>query len=207
MAYFGKKLLTMGGLAAVGMLLLGGALAASGTTYAQQPPQPPHRFHGTVTLNGQPAPAGTQVSASVGGTVCATTTTDANAQYVLEVGQPNQPAACLGPGLTVTFTVAGVPAAQTATTVSGNIDALNLTAQAATPTPTPPPATPTPTPTPPPATPTPTPTPTVRPPVTGNAGISGDGSGSNLGLWLMAAGAGMLIVVGGAEVIRRRVTR
>ena len=45
------------------------------------PPNPPESFWGNVTLNGSPAPAGTVVSARVGGVEVASTTVDSQGRY------------------------------------------------------------------------------------------------------------------------------
>lgn len=43
-------------------------LALTPLVAANTPPQPPHRFFGDITINGQDAPIGTQITARVGGT-------------------------------------------------------------------------------------------------------------------------------------------
>jgi len=100
-------------------LMVSGALPA----YAQVPPVPevPHGFAGTVSVNGQPVPAGVLVQAFVNAVKTADTTVDANSRYVLLV--PGQA------GGTVTFKVAGtIPAHESATWVSGQLDdPFNLT--------------------------------------------------------------------------------
>jgi hypothetical protein len=45
------------------------------------PPKPPESFWGTVTLNGSPAPAGTVISARVGGMEVAATIVDSQGRY------------------------------------------------------------------------------------------------------------------------------
>jgi uncharacterized repeat protein (TIGR02543 family) len=98
-------------------LIVGGVLPA----YAQGPiPEAPHGFAGTVSVNGQPLPAGVLVQAFVGTEKRAETTTDAQSKYLLLVP---------GPGGTVTFKVAGtIPADETATWKSGDLtEPFNLT--------------------------------------------------------------------------------
>jgi hypothetical protein len=117
---------------------------------------------GSVTLNGRPAPDGTDILALVVGTVCGRTQATGG-RYTVAVLSASTVAGCGVTGAPVTFTVGGVPADQATIFQPGAVVELNLTAgQAATPTPTPPTPTPSPSPTPP-ASPTPTPTPTATP--------------------------------------------
>src|SRR5579875_2661934 len=124
---------------------------------------PSARFSGTVTLNGQPAPTGATVVASIGGVACGFGTVT-NGSYIVDI---QAIAGCTTPGATVSFTVNGVAASQTGTlpALQGSPVILNLTAQAASPTPapTPPPPPPTRTMTPPPPPPTVTHTATATP--------------------------------------------
>src|SRR5579875_758861 len=119
---------------------------------------PSARFSGTVTLNGQPAPTGATVVASIGGVACGFGTVT-NGSYIVDI---QAIAGCTTPGATVSFTVNGVAASQTGTlpALQGSPVILNLTAQAASPTtaPTPPPPAPTRT-----TTPAPTMAPTTAP--------------------------------------------
>jgi len=91
------------------------------------PPFPPNRFYGNVTLNGSPAPEGTNVSATIGGNVCGQTTVKSDSTYVLDVVDSNQTAGCGTEGATVIFTVAGYPA-RIATWHSGYFTQLDLPA-------------------------------------------------------------------------------
>jgi hypothetical protein len=122
---------------------------------------------GAVTLNGRPAPDGTDILALVVGTVCGRTQA-AGGRYTMAVLSASTVAGCGVFGAPVTFTVGGVPADQATIFQPGAVVELNLTAgQAATPTPTPTPPTPTPSPSPtPPVSPTPAPTPPATPPPT-----------------------------------------
>jgi hypothetical protein len=144
--------------------LLAGVLAIS-TAAAQQ--FPPHRFFGTVTIGGQPAPVGTTVRALIGGTECATATVTAGGGYVLDVpGVTINPNCGRSGQSTVTFQVDGQEAG-TATYRDGGYQQLNLAVGgAAQPSPTPAPTgTPRPSPTPAPAgTPRPTATPAAATP-------------------------------------------
>ena len=166
--------------AALALLLAGGAPGAFGST-AQAQPVPPAVYTGSVTINGEPAPAGTLVVASIGDTVCGTTVVTTPGQYTLQ---------CSGgqPGDTVTFTVDGHAAGSAAwdNTQLNNVDlGVDIAEE-----------------TPPAGTPTATPTPRGPDTGTGLAPSSGSGSGSlamllAAGLALAAAGAS------GAWALRR----
>ena len=113
-----------GGIAAA--MLLGLAGLFSGEVAEAQPTGPPHRFAGSVTLDGAPAAAGTSVTATVGYTECgsATVITGANGStYALDV-----PDDCADAGDTVHFKVGGVAAAEYGTWSSGGRTDLDLTA-------------------------------------------------------------------------------
>lgn len=118
----------------------------AGAVIAQAPPEPPARFVGTVTLNGQPAPAGTPVEARVGSASCgvaAVFVQGGQSRYTIDVpGAASQPG-CGTPDAAVTFLVGGVPAAQAGSWRNYELNQLDLTASSATPT-VQPPATPTP---------------------------------------------------------------
>lgn len=81
---------------------------------------PPHVFHGTVMVNGLRAPAGTEVTALVGGTEQITTTVDQDGTYTLLVPQ--------GDGTEVTFRVGTLDATETGDWELGGADVVNLTA-------------------------------------------------------------------------------
>lgn len=178
--------------AALAGLILAAALGLSaGSAFAQQgsPPNPPSRFAGSVTVNGQPAAAGTTVEARINGVACGTTTvfmSGAEARYVLD-----SPAADAGAGIncgtdgaSVAFFVGGVQAGQTGAWHNYQLNTLNLTVSAAT--------TPTATATTPGTTAVPA-TSTPRAPVTGS-GVSSQG-GATL---LLPALAAIAIALGGA---------
>ena len=101
---------------------------ASGTTdavYASGPAQgqTAHVFSGSAVIDNQPAPQGTVVTVYSGGTEIASVSVDASGRYDnLQV-----PTA----GIFVTFTVDGLPAAETATTQSGGATILDLNANRA----------------------------------------------------------------------------
>lgn len=165
---------------------LGAAMVVS-IAAAQAPPNPPSRFVGTVSVNGQPAASGTVVEARIGGATCGTTTVfTANGQsrYTLDSPalDPAQAPGCGADGATVTFFVGGQQAAQTGTWRNYQLNTVDLTAggQATTATPTTPTSVAT------------TPATTPRAPVAGNFAGSSDGSGAPLlEIALVAAALGL----------------
>ena len=106
------------------------------------PTQPalPHTFSGSVTMDGSPAPQGTVVTIFVDGVAIASVLVDASGGYAgLQVPMP---------GVTATFTVGGLPAAETGSTEAGGTSIIDLTATSAAQGPdVPPTATPVPVPT------------------------------------------------------------
>lgn len=105
--------------------LIVGAFAVT-TAAAQQ--FPPHRFFGSLTINGQPAPSGTVLRAFIGGTECATSTLSTAGRYVIDVpGVTINPNCGRSGQSTVTFEVNGQAAAQSATYRDGGYQQLNLT--------------------------------------------------------------------------------
>ena len=177
------KALKKGVVVAAVVALLSSLLVA---TVSAQPPTPPNRFFGSVTLNGSPAPAGTNVSADIGGNVCGQTTVKDDSTYVLDVVSSGQTAGCGTEGASVSFTVGGNPAGS-ATWSSGQFTSLDLAGQAAQPTavPSPKPA---------------TPTPVV---VTGSGGYLDDSSGTAWWTY-MAAGLSLLLLgTAGVAAYRR----
>src|ERR687892_341004 len=79
---------------------------------------PPHVFHGTVTVNGLRAPAGTEVIALAGGQPVATGTVEQNGEYTLLVPQSEGE---------ITFRVGTLEAAETSNWEQGGADIVNLT--------------------------------------------------------------------------------
>jgi len=112
-------------------------------------PLPPHRFFGRVAVDGARALPGTDVTASVGGTVCGQTTVDVYSEYVVDVVSWGVTPGCGTEGATISFAVAGYQAEESATWHVGEFTDLDLTVLTGAPT-----ATRTPT-----STPSPTPTP------------------------------------------------
>ena len=100
------------------------ALAVVGDASAQ-PSGPPHRFSGSASIDGEPAAAGTSVTAVVNGTECGSATVIANAAgstYSLDV-----PDSCAAAGDAVFFRVGGYDAAESGEwSASGRTD-LDLT--------------------------------------------------------------------------------
>jgi hypothetical protein len=186
--------------AAAAALMLSMGLAVAGSAQAQVLP---------AVLYGKGLEAGSEVSASIGGEVCATTTVTAAGEWTMQI----PPDADCSPtaGAAISFTVDGDPATSSpaATWASGgtpsdiaNGYALTVSQATATPTRT---ATATATAT---ATSTataaPTTTSTPTAPKTGNAGLLGQ-DGGNGGLWLLlgfAAVAGA--AVAGRQLVNRR---
>ena len=119
----------------------------------------PHVFLGSATINGSPAADGMVVAALVDGRQVAATPVSGGS-YVIEV----EPANDSFVGKTVTFTIGGIPANETALWIQGGGAELNLSASPSPPTPVPA-ATPTPTPVP-----AATPTPVI---VVGEKGVTG----------------------------------
>ena len=180
---FSWKALKRGVLVAAVVALLSSLMAASASA---QPPTPPNRFFGDVTLSGAPAPAGTNVSASIGGNVCGQTTVQADSTYVLDVVSSGQTAGCGTEGASVSFTVGGDPAG-TATWSSGQFTELDLAGEAA-PTVAPPTVAPV------------TPTPRV---VTGTGGYLDGGSGTAWWTYVAAGLSVLLLGTAGAAAYRR----
>ncbi|HZQ36263.1 MAG TPA: hypothetical protein VFD32_10040 [Dehalococcoidia bacterium] len=103
--------------------LRGGCTAPSGT------PTPPNRFQGIATVNGQPAPDGTQVLAFVNGVLCGSTaTTSGIGQYTVDVASSATVGGCANDGDQVFFQVDGAITTQIGIFQTGAITNLNLTA-------------------------------------------------------------------------------
>ena len=118
-----------GGVAAV--MLLGLAGLFSGEVAEAQPSGPPHRFAGSVSIDGEAAAAGTSVTAIVDGAECGSATvitSAAGSTYALDV-----PDECANAGDTVSFQVGGYDAAETGTWSGGGRTDLALTASTAMP--------------------------------------------------------------------------
>jgi hypothetical protein len=101
-------------------ILLLGAMTLVGALTAAHPPLaraqlPPSRHYGALTIDGNPAPAGTTIDAYIGSTNCGSATTTEDGRYVLDVAAG---ATILGCGVedeTIVIAVNGVVADQTST--------------------------------------------------------------------------------------------
>jgi len=111
---------------------------------ASAQPSVPATFYGSVTVDGAPAEAGLEVRGFVNGIDCSQSAPGerpiirdgATAAYVLYVVHDSQRPGCAREGSTVTFTIGGRPAVQTATWKPGPAR-LDLSAGAAPPIPLP----------------------------------------------------------------------
>ncbi len=115
-----------GGIVAAMLLGLAGLFSGELAEAQDAPSGAPHRFEGTVTVDGEGAAAGTSVTAIVDGAECgsgAVSLTNASGSvYVLDV-----PASCAEAGDTVSFMIGGYAAAETGTW-NGTYSEVNLTA-------------------------------------------------------------------------------
>ncbi|MDZ7729104.1 MAG: hypothetical protein U5Q44_13420 [Dehalococcoidia bacterium] len=97
-------------------------LALAVVSQARAQPAVPATFYGSVAIEGQPVPGGTEVRAFIDGTDCTqdgdhfrtAVVVDGVSQYSIEVMHESQEPGCGVPGREVTFTVAGQPADQVA---------------------------------------------------------------------------------------------
>ena len=115
-----------GGVAAVMLLGLAGLFSGEVAGAQSSPSGPPHRFAGTVSIDGAPADAGTSVTAIVNGAECGSATvieSTAGSTYAVDV-----PASCADDGDTVNFHVMGYAAAEHGTWSGGDRTDLDLTA-------------------------------------------------------------------------------
>jgi hypothetical protein len=106
-------------------LALVAALFALGTATAQS--FPPHRFYGSITFDGQPAPAGSTLRAFVGNTECGSTTLTMAGQYVIDVQGVTLDPNCARDGQTIQFRADGRVAAQSPAFRTGGFEMVNLT--------------------------------------------------------------------------------
>ena len=122
-----KTLKWLGGGIAAAMLLGLAGLFSGGMAEAQQPSGPPHRFAGSVSVDGEPAAAGTSVTAVVNGAECGSAatviTSAAGSTYAVDV-----PDSCADAGDTVSFRVGGYDAAESGEWSGGGRTDLDLTA-------------------------------------------------------------------------------
>ena len=114
------KWIKLFGVALAAVVALGVAADA-----AAQPSAAPHRFAGSVTLDGEPATAGASVTAIVNGSECGSATvieSAAGSTYTIDV-----PGSCADDGDTVSFVVGGYDAAESGTWRGGGRTDLDLT--------------------------------------------------------------------------------
>lgn len=96
------------------------------TGWASAQAIPPTRFFGVAFVDNLPAAPGATVRAFIGGTLCASATVDAQSGYMLDVPSASVRAGCGVNGRVVTFTIEGLPAAQSGTWQAGAFVRLNL---------------------------------------------------------------------------------
>ena len=116
------------------ILALAMVLSLVQPAYAAAPPAIPQQFYGTVTINGTSASAGAAVSAKVGGTQLASTTTDSQGRY----GYSPIFTVAASSGATMDFYINGVKAQQSFVFNSGAVTRLDLIASGTPPPPPPP---------------------------------------------------------------------
>ncbi|MES4792275.1 MAG: hypothetical protein C4321_04175 [Chloroflexota bacterium] len=124
-----------GAVAAVALFM--GAVGGADRAGAQSPPEPPARFVGNVTIDGQPAAAGTPVEARIGGVSCGATTVfvqAGQARYVIDVAGAASQSGCGAVGTRITFIVGGDVAPQTGVWRNYELSQLDLALVRATPT-------------------------------------------------------------------------
>jgi len=92
-------------------------------TIALAQPVQPHRFYGTVSIDGVNAPDGARVTAVVSGEAVASTSTSGGS-YRIDVGQTDGVSFS---GKSVGFTVGGIAATQAVSWALGEVSNLNLT--------------------------------------------------------------------------------
>jgi len=101
------------------------ALAAVLTTAtAAAQATPPHRFFGSLTVNGQPGAPNTTITVSMGSQQCGTATTTQSGRYFIDVISATQQQGCFRGGETLTFVVGGTAATQTGTFRTGGFEEL-----------------------------------------------------------------------------------
>jgi hypothetical protein len=109
----------------VALLMLTGATGAGRVSSAQAQAAPPTRVYGTATIDGAAAPPGTLIEAIVNGATCGSDRL-VGSSYVIDVEAAVKNPWCAGPGATVSLTIGGVPARETATYQTGLFIRLDL---------------------------------------------------------------------------------
>jgi hypothetical protein len=96
--------------------------------------QPPNRFYGTVSINGQDQPEGTVVEAYIGNTLCGSGTVqnrNGSNIYLVDVLGSGQKPNCANDGDKVTFKISGLDANETGSYDTAAATRLDLTAAGA----------------------------------------------------------------------------
>ncbi|MDF2958096.1 MAG: PKD repeat domain protein [Candidatus Alkanophagales archaeon MCA70_species_1] len=121
-------------------VVLLGVVAANASASAQQPPVLPCAFYGNVTIDGAPAPAGTEIVAKIGDEIRGSITVTEPGRYggagaldpkLIVIGNTSDE------GKNITFYVNGIKAEQTAVWQSGGVFKLDLSVKTQTPSPSP----------------------------------------------------------------------
>ena len=102
----------------IGFLLIAGLTVGFGAPHSLAQPSVPATFFGTVAVEGDPPPDGTEIRGYVGGIDCTqvdgdftgTVVDDGVAQYSVTIVHETQRPGCGAEGREVTFTIAGEPA-------------------------------------------------------------------------------------------------
>jgi hypothetical protein len=116
-----------------GASLLGAILLAwhATTPTASAQAQPPNRYYGSVSINGQDQSEGTVVEAYIGNTLCGSGTVQSRngaTIYLVDVLGAGQKSGCANDGDKVTFKVAGLDAKETGTYTTAAATRLDLSA-------------------------------------------------------------------------------
>ena len=116
-------------MARIGLVLLfvAGLTLAFGAPHSLAQPSVPATYFGTVAVNGEPPPDGTEIRGFVSGVDCTqtdgaftgTVVDDGVAQYSVTIVHETQRPGCGAEGREVTFTIAGQPANQSASWMAG----------------------------------------------------------------------------------------
>lgn len=120
---------------AVALGVLASATGVAILTHRAEPinaqPAPPTRFYGNLTIDGTPAPAGTNVTAVINGKDCMTNATQQIGLYTVDAPHTAQVAGCAQEGDWVLFRVGSRYAAQFDRFAAGTFKQLHLTVSGA----------------------------------------------------------------------------
>jgi len=178
------KLLGASGLAAVLGVVLFSAIAL-----AESPPNPPARFSGTVLVDGKPATPGTSIEVHIGSSTCGVTTVTANgaeSRYLVDSPalDPGANPNCGTDGATVTFYIGGKLAKETGSWHNYQLNLVNISYTTPTPSASASAGT------------------TPKAPTTGS-GVSSDGEGTAVWLFVMLGLGALAFGVGGVTAARK----